>query len=357
MGHDAHIANDDLVMEDATGVARQVASLAGDLRDATVLVTGATGLIGSLTVRALAALDEREQLGLTVIAMGRSDDRLRRKFASLEAAGRVVLHKGDVLRPLQLKGEVTHILHGASATSSRYFVSHPVQTIATAIDGTRNVLELAREKGVRSMVYLSSLEAYGNLGDHPDPIREDESGFINPLSVRSSYSEGKRICETLCAAYASEYDVPVKVARLSQTLGAGVEYDDGRVFAEFMRCVLEGRDIVLRSEGRTVRNYCYTADAVSALLYILIAGEKGEAYNVANEATAVSIREMADVVREALGGDSVKVRVEIPDDVASYGYNPEMIAKLDCAKLRKLGWEPQTPLPTMFQRMAAAFEG
>lgn len=343
------------IVEDAQAVAQDARPLADALRDAVVLVTGATGLIGSLAVRSLAALSQMEQLGMTVVAMGRSLDRLKAKFDSCELCQDVVFLEGDVRNPLSFEGELTYIVHGASATSSRYFVSHPVETIATAFDGTRNVLELAREKGVRSMVYLSSLEVYGNMGTHADPICEDESGSIDPLSVRSSYSEGKRLCETLCAAYASEYDVPVKVARLAQTFGAGVEYNDGRVFAEFMRCALVGRDIVLRSEGRTVRNYCYTADAVSAILRILLQGENGEAYNVANEETAISIREMADLVRDTLAPRPIEVRVEIPEDIASYGYNPEMIAKLDCSKLKALGWKPRTPLPEMFQRMAGAF--
>lgn len=345
----------EIIEEDVQSAVASIAPVAETLRGGRVLVTGATGLIGSLLVRMLLAADEEYGLGLQVVAMGRSVERLREKFSSLPANAPLELFAGDVAFPLALEGPVTHIVHGASPTSSRYFVEHPVETIGAAIDGTRNVLTLAREKETKSVVYLSSLEVYGNMGEHDAPIAEDEAGYIDVLSPRSSYSEGKRLCETLCASFASEYDVPVKVARLSQTFGAGVDYDDGRVFAEFMRCALEGRDIVLHSQGRTTRTYCYTADAVAAIVFILARGAMGEAYNVANEATAVSIMDMARLVSEELSDGASDVVVDIPENVASYGYNPEMVVTLSCSKIRKLGWEAKTNLPTMFHRMAACF--
>ena len=156
---------------------------------------------------------------------------------------------------------VDYIIHGASATSSKYFVSNPVETIYTALDGTSNILKFATEKKINGMVYLSSLEVYGTPEKDADLITENDYGYIEPLSVRSSYSEGKRMVECLCASYAHEYSVPVKIARLSQTFGPGVAYEDGRVFAEFARCALEQRDIVLHTQGHTVRSYCYTKDA------------------------------------------------------------------------------------------------
>ena len=135
------------------------------------------------------------------------------------------------------------------------------------------------------MVYLSSLEVYGVPQTEDGTVTETDYGYIDPLSVRSSYSEGKRMVECLCASYAKEYQVPVKVARLSQTFGAGVEYHDGRVFAEFARCAVEKRNIILHTAGNTLRTYCYTKDAVAALLTILVKGEVGSAYNVTNKNT------------------------------------------------------------------------
>ena len=219
------------------------------------------------------------------------------------------------------------------------------------MDGTRYVLELAKQKQVKGVVYLSSLEVYGTPAEDAGMITEKDYGYIEPLSVRSSYSEGKRIVECLCASYAHEYSVPVKIARLSQTFGPGVAYEDGRVFAEFARCALEQRDIVLHTQGHTVRSYCYTKDALSALLYILISGKAGEAYNVTNMDTAVSIKEMAELVCETIGSGKIKTVIDIPEDLASFGYNPEMIIRLDSKKLMQLGWKATIGLEEMFERL------
>lgn len=327
----------------------------GELAGARVLVTGATGLLGSLLVRLLLIADAEGDLGLSVVAAGRSRERLAAAFEGLPGAERLQFAIGDAKEPLSVEGPLDYLVHGASPTSSRYFVEHPVDTIETTFEGTRNALELARRASVRGMVYLSSLEVYGDPRNGGRALSEDEDGYLDPLSVRSSYSEGKRLAETLCAAYASEFAVPVKVARLSQTFGAGVRYDDGRVFAEFMRCALEGRPISLHSEGRTTRTYCYTADALAAILFILVRGRAGEAYNVANEDARASITEMAEVASRVLAEGHVPVRREVPDNYADLGYNPEMLVCLDASKLRGLGWRPTVGLEEMFRRMAESF--
>ncbi|KIR02160.1 dTDP-glucose 4,6-dehydratase [Lachnospiraceae bacterium TWA4] len=207
---------------------------------------------------------------------------------------------------------------------------------------------------LKGMVYLSSLEVYGTPSTK-EFIKETDYGYIDPLSVRSSYSEGKRMVECLCASYGSEYQIPVKIARLSQTFGPGVDYNDGRVFAEFMRCALEKKDIILHTEGKTVRTYCYIKDAISALLYIILLGESGQAYNVTNMETAVSIKEMATLVNNTLADGKINVIIDIPTDLASYGYNPEMIIRLDSTQLVNLGWKATVGLEEMYKRMAKSF--
>ena len=326
-----------------------------ELKDTTILVTGATGLIGSQVVKTLACLNRMKNINVIVLALVRSEEKAQKVFGQLLKRGDVRLVLGDVTKELQIEDDVDYVIHGASPTSSKFFVNNPVETIMTAIVGTKNILEFSRKKKIKGMVYLSSLEVYGVPQTKNGVVKECDYGYIDPLSVRSSYSEGKRMVECLCASYAKEYNVPVKVARLSQTFGAGVEYADGRVFAEFARCAVEKRNIVLHTAGNTLRTYCYTKDAVAALLIILLRGEVGTAYNVPNKNTAVTIKDMAQCVCDAFPESEIQVEFDMPKDLDSFGYNPEMVIRLDSTKLEELGWKATVDLKDMFVRMIAAF--
>lgn len=348
--------DNEVLQEDIERAVEQTLPL-DTLRDCRVFVTGATGLIGSQVIKFLLALNRKKNRNITVIAFVRSEDKAKRVFPYVEEEDALLLAKGDISQPIRYDGEVDYILHGASATSSKYFVSHPVETVTTAIDGTRFVLDFAREKQIKGMVYLSSLEVYGTPAEDAGMITEKDYGYIDPLSVRSSYSEGKRMAECLCVSYAQEYSVPVKIARLSQTFGAGVEYNDGRVFAEFARCAIERKNIVLHTEGKTVRSYCYTMDAVTALLTILTKGQSGEAYNVTNMNTAISIYDMARLVCETMPESGIAVERDIPEDLGSFGYNPEMVIRMDSTKLQELGWAATIDLQGMYKRLIASMQG
>lgn len=315
----------------------------------TFFITGATGLIGSQIIKVLLKIAEKSSIEIHIAALIRNKSKADEVFYGY-CCDSLEYVSGNIDDKIEYEGNIDYIIHGASPTGSKFFVESPVETIKAAVYGTDNILSLAKEKNIESMVYLSSLEVYG-VPNSDKMISENDSGYIDPLSVRSSYSEGKRIVECLCASYSSEYSVPVKIARLSQTFGAGVSYSDARVFAEFARAVIEKKDIVLHTEGKTVRSYCYTADAVNAILTILICGNNAEAYNVTNTDTACTISEMAETVASLDKSSGIKVRIEIPENIGSFGYNPEMIIKLDNKKLRSLGWEPATGLSSMFERM------
>ena len=326
------------------------------LKNKTVFVTGATGLLGSQIIKALLCSNRVLGTNTRIFALVRSEQKAGQVFGGLLSRGDLQLVYGDVSKVPECAHDIDYVIHGASATSSRYFVTNPVETILTAVNGTANMLAFAKQKQAKGFLYLSSLEVYGTPSQDAGLIAESYSGYIDPLKVRSSYSEGKRMVECLCASYTAEYDVPVKIARLSQTFGAGVTYDDGRVFAEFARCALEKKDIVLHTKGQTVRSYCYTKDAVAAMLLILLKGEPGGAYNVTNMDTKISIAGMAQLVCDTFDKAGIQVTFDMPDDVESFGYNPEMVIALDSTKLASLGWKPTVGLKEMFTRLAASMK-
>lgn len=353
------IKEDSILKEDIELAAKKLAETEGvqeKLSGKTVLITGATGLIGSQLCKVLLTLTKDYGFDTTVAAYVRNPEKADAVFASFKGDSHLVYVLGDLSEDLTYEGPVDYIVHGASPTGSRYFVEHPVETIHAAIDGTDRLLKFAAAKNVSGMAYLSSLEVYGVPSGKNETISEKDYGYIDPLSVRSSYSEGKRLVECLCAGYASEYGVPVKTLRLSQTFGAGVQYDDGRVFAEFARAVIEHRDIVLHTDGSTVRTYCYTRDAVTAIMTVLLDGTVGEAYNVSNMSTSCSIHEMAEMVAGLYPDAGVNVRIEIPEDVSSFGYNPQMVIRLDSTSLQKLGWNPTVDIDEMFRRTISSMQ-
>lgn len=328
----------------------------GELDGCTVLVTGATGLIGSQVVKALACANRENDMKIHIVPMYRSEEKARRVLKNVIDRSYVTALPCDILDDINYLGDIDYIIHCASATSSRYFVQNPVETIDTAVYGTKNLLDFAAQKKVKGMVYLSSLEVYGVPQKGKEKVTEMDYGYIDPLKVRSSYSEGKRMVECLCAAYCSEYEVPVKIVRLSQTFGPGVEYDDGRVFAEFARNVIEKKNIVLHTQGGTVRSYLYTKDAVSAILQVLMRGRPGEAYNASNAGTVISIRDMAQLVCDTFPEAGINVEFDCPEDVSAFGYNPEMKIALDPSKLEALGWKSTVGLQDMFRRLVSSME-
>lgn len=306
----------------------------------TILVTGATGLIGKLCVKSLLNSGYNTQ----VIALVRDEEKAKNIFGESK---RLTYLVQDINQRINTTRRVDYIIHAASTTSSKDFVEKPVETIYTAINGSRNILEFAKNKRLEGMVYLSSLEIYGV--NEKENIKEMDYGYIDILNPRSSYSESKKMVETMCISYGTEYGVPVKIARLAQTFGAGVSISDNRVFAQFAKAIINKENIILHTKGETKRNYCYTTDTVRGIFTILTKGENNNAYNVANENSYCSISEMAHLL------ENEYTKVEYKIDEVNRGYNPTVKIALNTEKLNALGWEAKVNLKEMFDRLIMNF--
>lgn len=323
-----------------------------DLLDgSSVLVTGATGLVGSLCVRLLL---ERNRLGadISVYALVRNIEKARAVLAGYTEADGLHYVVQDVC-DFSFAVPCAYVIHAACPTASAFFAAHPVETADAVVRGTRSVLAYARDVRAASMVYISSMEMYGDGNPEPGTellLSEGMPGVLDPMRVRSCYPEGKRMAENYCAAFASEYGLGVKVARLAQTFGPGIPKADTRLFAQVARAAMAGEDIVLKTTGASTRMYVYTLDAVVAIFTLLTRGEAGAAYNVANPSTYSSVRGMAEEVMETFSGGSGHVIVDVDPGAP---YPPEHHLPLDVSRLRALDWKPEVGLLEMYRRLIA----
>jgi UDP-glucuronate decarboxylase len=318
------------------------------LVNCSILITGATGLLGSMIVKTLAQASFDLSLNLHIIVMARNETKLKKMFEGCN----VEILCGDICDAINVSNKLDYIIHCAAATTSREMITHPVENLLTSIEGTKNILELAKSKEIKSMVFVSSMEMYGtNAVKGSEKVTEDKLGTLDLTNPRASYPEGKRAAECFCFAYRTEYGIPVKVARLAQTFGAGVAKEENRVFAQFAKSAIQGADIVLHTDGSSEGNYCYLADAVYGILTILLKGRNGEAYNVANENLHMTIKQMAKIVAKDIADGKIGVSIDIPEDSAKLGYAPKTKLNISSEKLRALGWKPKYNMRDMYERM------
>lgn len=347
---------DPILLEDLEDIINRSTSALDAINHSTVLVTGATGLIGSLVIKAIYYADVHRKYDIHAIVLVRDTEKAERVFGNILRHPNISLAIGDVCHELKIEHDVDYIIHGANPTTSKYFVTHPVETIQSIINGTDNILKLAVEKKIKSMVYLSSMEVYGQVTGYRQVVSEKDLGHIDILDTRSSYSEGKRMAECLCVSYSSEYKIPVKIARISRVIGPGiVDNNDSRILTQFARCVTEKRDIVLHSTGETLLNYCYTTDAISAIFAILVRGQSGTAYNVSNDKEIYSVRDVAQMLVNEYSYAGIKVVVDIPQDNKTYGYNKVTSHILDNNKIKALGYKFRVNLEEAFERLIDSF--
>lgn len=320
--------------------------------NANILITGANGFLPAYMAKTLLNLNTTllKHSPCRVLALVRNYKHAREVFAPYLDRQDLVLITQDVSESLSLPYPIHYIIHAASPASPRFYKDAPLSVIYPNVLGTINMLNLARTNPVRSILYFSSGEVYGEFAGEID---ENAYGIVDPTSLRSCYAESKRMGENLCIAYGSEYGLPVKIARPFHTYGPGMKLDDGRVFADFVRSVVMGQDIVLTSSGEAKRSFLYLADAAIAYFLILTKGVNNEAYNVANEQGIVSIKELAQIIASLFPEKGLQVRFEAPKE--SYMPSPIMSCAVKTDKLKALGWSPKIAIEQGFYKTIRSY--
>lgn len=317
-------------------------------RNKTILITGANGMLPSYIVFVLLHQNNKLSLNLKVIAQVRSLSKAEDVFKEVLNDSALEVYVNDVSLPYNNTEKVDFIIHAASQASPKYYDTDPVGTLMANIQGTINVLKLAQECNCESVLFFSSAEVYGKVD--VEWIDEKAYGYLDPCSIRSCYSESKRMGEQLCVAWNKQYGTHCKMVRPFHTYTPTMKLDDGRVFADFVKNIVAGENIVLKSTGEAKRAFCYATDATIGFLKILLDGTDGEAYNMGNPDAEISIKELAETLIETYPEKNIKLVFDIdPQNLVQKTAVKSVLPSIE--KMKNLGWAPIVDVKTGFNRV------
>jgi len=319
------------------------------LQGKSVMLSGATGLIGSFLIDVILEKNSINGLNCTIYALGRNEEKGRKRFSKFAKDPHFVFIPYDVKLPL-IRDDieiVDYILHLASNTHPMLYATDPIGTITTNIIGVQNLLEFAVTHHTARFIFASSNEIYGENRGDVEFFDEDYCGYINCNTLRAAYSESKRCGETLCQAYKAQKGLDVIIARFTRSYGPTMLLPDTKAVSQFIKKAVCGEDIVLKSAGTQFFSYTYVADAVSGLLWAWLVGENGEAYNIAEEQSNIMLKDLAGLIAQISGS---KIMYETPDAVEASGYSKATKARLDGHKLQDLGWNPKYDIKSGIER-------
>ena len=347
------------------------------LRGKRILLAGATGLIGTFLVDTLFSINRIRQLGMTVYAVGRDEDTARQRFDDIWEDPHFSFYPWDVTQPATFPEPVDLVIHAACDTQPTRILEHPVETMMSNIYGTENLLEVAHDCGAKRFLFLSSGSIYGEPWRADDCVNESYYGSLSCNTVRAAYAESKRAGETLCKAWRSQYGLDVVIARLAHVYGPTMRQDDTKPLSQMILDCAKQQNIVLHEDGDRHVSCCYVADAVMGILYVLLTGKNGSAYNIAG--SSGKLRTLKDIAEFLADYAGTKAIYDLPDREAQIGQFLEKVAnrqvafdvpekkerldsvlytnaKLDTHKLQGLGWQRRTELATGLKRTVSTLQ-
>lgn len=320
----------------------------------TIFITGANGFLPAYILETLLILNENilKDTPCKVIALVRNESHANERFAKYLKNNQLVIIVQDVSSEIMINDKIDFIVHAASPASPKYYNIDPVGVIMPNILGTKNTLDLAVKNKVEGYLYFSSSEVYGELEDGMS-MSENSFGYLDPTTVRACYAESKRMGENLCVSYGHQYDIPVKIVRPFHTYGPGMKLDDGRVFADFVKNIVNNENIEMKSDGSAIRSFCYLSDATIAFFKVLLEGENNNAYNVANPYQTVSIKELATTLVNLFPEKNLKAMFKQQSE--DYLQSPIKGHMADISKMKSLNWKPQISIEDGFKQTIRSY--
>ncbi len=308
------------------------------LKDSSIAVSGATGLIGTFLIDVIMYKNDNFNLNCKIIALGRSISKAEKRFKEYMNKAYFQFVECDICdkNTINISGNVDYFFHAASNTHPVAYVTDPIGTIVVNVIGLYNFLEIARQHNSKRFLFASSNEIYGENRGDTEKFAEDYCGYINCNTLRAGYPESKRVSEALCQAYIKQYDMDIVIPRLTRSFGATLLSSDTKAISQFLKKGINSEDIVLKSAGNQFYSFTYVADAVTGVLCCLTEGEKGEAYNIATASCNITLKDLAQAIADYAG---TKVVFDIPEAIEAAGFSVVTKAVLDSSKLEKLGWK------------------
>lgn len=313
------------------------------LKNKKILITGATGLICSFLVDVLMYRNEKFGDNIKIYVLSRNEEKIISRYKkyniekiNVNNSAELIYISQDVCKEFKFDVEFDYIIHGASNTHPLMYSLDPIGTISANVIGLENILKYSTNKNVSRIFIMSSVEIYGENINNLKEFKGEDLGYINCNTLRAGYPESKRLCEALCQAYISKYNLDIVIGRFSRIYGPTMQMDDTKALSQFIKNTIKGEDIVLKSNGEQYYSYCYVADAVSAMLKIILNGQKGEAYNIADKESDIKLKELAGILADY---NNKKVVFELPSETERKGYSTATIAIMNSEKLKKLGWK------------------
>jgi nucleoside-diphosphate-sugar epimerase len=319
------------------------------LKNKTIIITGISGFIASYLAKTLLYLNDNLNLNINIVGVVRNKKRAEQRFGNLLKRKDFKLIIQDVSLPLSIKADI--IIHAASISSPKFFKLYPVDTLSPNVIGTYNMLKLA-QKNNAELLFISTGGVYGEtIG----LTNETSFGYLDPLDLRSCYHEAKRMGETMCIAWVNQFKLTAKIVRLFHVYGPSMSINDGRAIADFIKDIIKKHEIVIKSDGATIRSFCYLADTVFGILTVLLKGKNGQAYNISNDKSRKSIGEIAQLIVDLYPSLNILIKYIIRNKNDNYLTSRVLDNNPDVSKLRHLGWHPSFSLEKGFKRTIDSF--